>query len=169
MKNKKMMDLIYEEFDTLFQIYYPWFDKDTPEFEKKLRRPYRIKASKELIYYLKKINNEQANPLMNRLCKVLWLYDFSLPIYHRNYKKCSIDISREKDTRFTAYYDHELNTWIYNNQTITTKIDDVKYWYPTILEWLFIEDPRWNDWWSLLDYYAKKRYANKKNLKEDQP
>jgi hypothetical protein len=40
-------------------------------------------------------------------------------------------------------------------------LDEVVWWYPPILTWLFVERPSNTKHWDLLIYFIKRRYASK--------
>lgn len=104
-----------------------------------------------------------SNPLMRIILDTIDKKDYRYyPIYSRKnkwYRK-----TREPDMfELWTYYDTVNHVWDYADNQVDFWVDEIVWWYPPILTWLFVERPSNNSHWDLLIYFIKKRYASKEN------
>lgn len=103
-----------------------------------------------------------CNPLMRIIIDTIddWYFRY-YPIYSRTNKKYRT--TERKDVRWVwTYYDRVWRVWVYEDNKVDFALDDVVWWYPPILTWMFVERPSSKVNWDLLIYFIKKWYANKK-------
>lgn len=102
-----------------------------------------------------------SNPLMSIILDTIDKSDYRYyPIYSRKnkwYRKESNGDMFELNT----YYDKVNHVWDYANNKVDFALDEVVWWYPPILTWLFVERPSNTKHWDLLIYFIKRRYASK--------
>lgn len=102
-----------------------------------------------------------SNPLMRIILDTIWKDSYRYyPIYTRKNKWYRKD-NNEDMLWLKTYYDTVNCVWDYANNKVDFAVDEVVWWYPPILTWLFVERPTSTRNWDLLIYFIKKRYASK--------
>lgn len=160
-KNNTFEKLVFKELDFVRKTYLnKWSWIRYWDWKRRVRTPKLIHIYWWESFFRALDNNLDSNPLMRIILDTIWKSDYRYhPIYSRNKKWYRARYwSRWPET----FYDTVNCVWDYAWHKIDFWIDEVVWWYPPILTWLFVERPHNEEHWDLLIYLIKQRYASKK-------
>lgn len=167
LKKNTFESVVFKELDLVWKTYVRRPLGVKIDWVRRVRTPKRIHIywGKEFLEALQKTLD--CNPLMHIIMETIgdeWMRYY--PIYSRHWTWYRI---KDKKTSWNlwTYYDKVNRVWDYADNMIDCSLDEVVWWYPPILTWLFTERPSSEVHWDLLIYLIKKRHANKKKYSSE--
>lgn len=151
---------VYKELDLVRRTYVNAWRWIKQPWVRRIRQPKLIHIYWWSDFYDAVWKTLDSNPLMHIILETIGRLDIRyFPIYSRKWKKYRF--SQWKDHWWIwTYYNVNTQSWDYENNEIDLLLDEVVWWYPPILTWLFVNRPTDKRHGDILIYYIKQRHAN---------